>query len=185
MRKYNDTADSLEELDQDWDLARYALSFSADQQATEQQLARLERLYSFTVQGNRFLLPEGQQAELISQVQFTPMPNAPPHYLGLVNVRGNVVPLYGLAPFLPGNPPTGNTLLYALLLGNTANGALLAIDSKPSSVDKQDLQQDATVATTLLKLRSAIKSVYQYQGEAWHMLDCDALFTFLSNPVGH
>lgn len=168
----------------DWDLAKYALSFSVGQQADDQQLIRLERLYSFSVRGHHFLLPEGQRAELISQVQYTPMPNAPEHYLGLVNVRGNVVPLYSLQPFISGDPPAAvGGLPYGLLIGDSTSGALLAIDAKPSSVDKRDLQQDATEATTLLRLKACIGGVYKHQGREWHMLDCDALFTFLSNPA--
>lgn len=184
MPRHNDT-EGLTDAGRDWDLAQYALSFSVDQQANEQQLARLERLYSFSVQGNRFLLPEGQKAELISHVTYSPLPNAPTHYLGLVNVRGNVVPLYTLESFMPGGQSIEHTLLYALLLSDGANGVLVAIDSKPTSIDKLDLQQVTTGTTILSKLRMCIKEVYKHQGEAWHMLDCDALFTFLSDPENH
>lgn len=184
MREHRSVADESEDVGRDSDLARYALSFSINQQANEQQLARLERLYGFSVHGHRFLLPEGQRAELISHVQFTPMPNAPAHYLGLVNVRGNVVPLYNFASFVSDDQPTAKEdLLYALLIGDSANGALLAIDGKPSSVDKRDLQQTATVAATLLRLKACIRGVYKHQGKEWYMLDYDALFTILSNPA--
>lgn len=168
----------------EWDLAEYALSFSVGQKASDQQLARLERLYSFDVEGYHFLLPEGQRAELISPVQYTPMPNAPAHFLGLVNVRGNVLPLFSLAPLMRDQPsPAVNTLLYALLVGDSANGAMLVIDEKPSSVDKSDLQRSTLLATNLLELRTCISGVYKHQGKEWYMLDCDTLFSALSDPL--
>lgn len=169
----------------EWDLAKYALSFSVGQKASDQQLARLERLYSFDVEGYHFLLPEGQRAELISHVQYTPMPNAPAHYLGLVNVRGNVLPLFSLAPLMRDKRPSpAHNLLYALLIGDSANGAMLVIDEKPGSVDKSDLQRSTLLATNLLELRKCINGVYKHQGKEWYMLDCDTLFSVLSDPVG-
>lgn len=180
----NTTAGGAYESERQWDLAKYALSFSVGQEASEQQLARLERLYSFDVEGYHFLLPEGQRAELIDHVQFTPMPNAPAHYLGLVNVRGNVLPLYSLAPLIckHAQPPT-QSLLYALLIGDSANGALLAVDGKPGSIDKQELQQSTALATSLLELRKCLNGVFIHKGTEWYLLDCDTLFTFLSDPT--
>lgn len=165
----------------DWDLAKYARSFSVDQEANEQQLAQLERLYSFEIEGRTFLLPEGQSAELISHVLFTPMPNAPSHFLGLVNVRGNVLPLYSLASFVSDSSKLiEQTVLYALLIGDSVNGALIVIDGKPVPVDKTELQSGAALATTLLPLRNCIEGVYKNHGKECYMLNCDNMFHFLS-----
>jgi chemotaxis signal transduction protein len=156
-----------------------ALSFISERSAAPQ--AAKARCYSFPVGPWFFLLEEGQSAELIGQPVYTPLPNTPPHCLGLANVRGNIVPFYALHGFVPGaQKPSREQLRYALLLGGTVDGVLLAIDGKPQAIGRDLLVQEPQSASKLVEpLAHVVQQVFRFDNRDWLMLDCDKLTQFL------
>jgi len=162
-----------------WDLAEYALSFTSERSAAPQ--AAQARCYSFPIGPCQFLLPEGQAAELISQPVFTPLPNAPDHCLGLANVRGNIVPLYALHGFIAGaQKPTREQVRYALLIGDTVDGVLLAIDAKPQAIARDLLVQTSHPDPKLVEsVQQCLLQSYSFDHRDWWTLDCGRLTQFL------
>lgn len=126
-------------------------------------------------------MEEGQFAELISQPVYTPLPNTPQYCLGLANVRGNIVPFYSLHVYVPGvQRPSRDQLRYALLVGDTVDGILLAIDGKPQAIERDQLVQ-APRPTSMLgePLTYFVRQTYRFDNRDWLMLDCDKLTQFL------
>lgn len=64
-------------------------------------------ILTFRIRGERFALKVQSVNEIIDPIEETPVPNAPPWAPSLVNVRGNVVPMFdisyrlGLGPAQP------------------------------------------------------------------------------------
>jgi chemotaxis signal transduction protein len=156
-----------------------ALSFISDRHAAP--LAAQARCYSFHIGPWSFLLEEGQFAELISQPVYTPLPNTPQHCLGLANVRGNIVPFYALHVFVPGvQRPSREQLRYALLLGDTVDGVLLAIDGKPLPIGRDQLVQGPPPTSKFSEpVAHFIQQAYRYDNRDWLMISCDKLTQFL------
>lgn len=83
------------------------------------------RVLSFSSGRRTFFLPAAQVREVIGQRRLTPVPQAPPSLLGLVNVRGTALPVLSLAALL-GKKATAVARII-LLDGDTPLG--LAVDS--------------------------------------------------------
>jgi purine-binding chemotaxis protein CheW len=49
---------------------------------------------SFTIHGDLYAIPVEKVLEVLEKQEFTKVPNAPPVIQGIVNFRGNAVPLY-------------------------------------------------------------------------------------------
>gem|GEM_PF-919470 len=156
-----------------------ALSVISDHGAVP--FAAQARCYSFSIGSWSFLLEEGQFAELISQPVYTPLPNTPQHCLGLANVRGNIVPFYALHVFIPGVlRPAREQLRYALLLGDTVDGVLLAIDGKPQPIKRDQLVQLPRPTSKLLEpVAHFLQNIFRFDNRDWLMLDSDKLTQFL------
>ncbi|MBI5238330.1 MAG: purine-binding chemotaxis protein CheW [Deltaproteobacteria bacterium] len=53
----------------------------------------LTRLVVFTLEGHRFALPLGNVQRVFRLVEVTPLPKAPEVVLGVVNIRGRIIPV--------------------------------------------------------------------------------------------
>ena len=82
---------------------------AGDAPGTEHEDARLEaelrnareiKLVGFQVAGQELAVPIAQVQEVIRSVPVTRLPTAPPHILGILNLRGRVVPMVDLAGIL-------------------------------------------------------------------------------------
>jgi purine-binding chemotaxis protein CheW len=54
-------------------------------------------LATFTVAGTRFGVPAAAVREVVRSARITPVPHAPALLVGLVNLRGRIVPVYSLS----------------------------------------------------------------------------------------
>lgn len=146
-----------------------------------------KRTYGFTAHGIHFLLPQGLYCELLTQPAITPLPNAPKHFCGLSNIRGNLVPIYNLAALTNNASITAPPKL-ALILGPIATGAALAVDSNPSSIELEQAttldkeESNALFQTTDLPdvIWDAVTSTRIINNTPWHQLDPKVLFSQLS-----
>lgn len=59
---------------------------------------------SFTVDGIRLAIPAGDVQELVRAVAVTPLPGAPRDVLGVIDVRGDVLPVFELGHRFGGSP---------------------------------------------------------------------------------
>jgi purine-binding chemotaxis protein CheW len=92
------------------DLARPALSFASAVEALE--------LLEFRLARERYALPTSEVREVRPLQNLTALPCTPPFVMGLVNVRGRIVPVIDIKKFL-GLPEQGLTDLHrVILVGN-------------------------------------------------------------------
>jgi twitching motility protein PilI len=79
--------------------------------------------YGFRVGTLGLLIPPGMGSEALEMSQATPLPGAPPGFLGLINLRGDLVPLYEL-----------RTLLHLGQRGSGVQPMVLVFDQGESAV---------------------------------------------------
>ncbi|VUD62012.1 hypothetical protein TDB9533_02948 [Thalassocella blandensis] len=137
------------------------------------------RRYGFSIGSFHFLAPQGLFCELLVDLDITPLPNAPTHMVGLSNHRGNIIPIYTLAPLL------GLTTIknkYAYLLGQPEDGAALLINDKPALIDLTEAEMLAHGHDKLpTLLNDCVEHSHNTKGNIWHALDHKSLFRKLAS----
>jgi purine-binding chemotaxis protein CheW len=139
--------------------------------------------YGFNLGKWNFLLPKGEFAELISEPNYTQVPNAPTHFLGLANLRGNVLPYYSFSRFFPDiDESATKPQEYALLLGDAINGAMVEIDNKPVAIPMSSLKLVDTNSLELPNsIRAFVQGVYSNERDFFLMLEVSNLIDFLTS----
>ncbi len=86
--------------------------------------------YGFRIGSLGLLVPQQTASELISELSVFPVPNTPPWFPGLVNLRGNLVPVFDLRCLfaLPDNAGSSRKLL---VLDKEDNAAGVYVDGFP------------------------------------------------------
>lgn len=137
------------------------------------------RRFGFSINEDlHFLVAEGLYCELIINVQLASLPYAPPHVAGLLNLRGNIITVYGLNEFINhGKSPTK----YAYLIGSPSEGAALLIGEKPNIIDLSRTRKTTDSAPSIHEnLMECTDASYELNGVKWHSLDHDKLFLTLA-----
>lgn len=73
-----------------------AVAGGEEETAAQRADADVRRLLVFELSGELYSVPATDVAEIREPLALTPMPNVPPHVLGLVNLRGTVLPVIDL-----------------------------------------------------------------------------------------
>lgn len=89
-----------------------------------------ENIMGFRVGGLGFLVDPGIYCEVIERSQVNPLPNMKPWFSGLMNLRGNIVPVIDLAILL-GGEPTENKKRHLFAIDQGERTMALWIDSLP------------------------------------------------------
>jgi purine-binding chemotaxis protein CheW len=66
------------------------------QAASRADTAREERYLAFTLSNEQFAIPLGQVKEVIGYQNATPIPQSPPYFKGVINLRGQIIPIVDL-----------------------------------------------------------------------------------------
>jgi twitching motility protein PilI len=106
--------------------------------------AKAEVRYGIRVAGIGLLLHRGTGAELVSKPTFAPLPNAPAWLRGLMNLRGNLLPIVDLQQLLSGGEHAAavDTGFLVLVYGKADKAVGVSIDVPPQAVrDMQAVEQ--------------------------------------------
>ncbi len=120
--------------------------------------------------------------ELIPRAGICALPNVEDWCLGLVNVRGNLVPVFDMHVLLDArDAATGN---WVLVLGQGPNAAGITVDDLPEQLLlKPDERMDK--APNLPPVMSPhVTSAFRHEGRLWLEFDCQTLFDSLAKRVG-
>jgi twitching motility protein PilI len=138
-----------------------------------------QRCYGFRIGPHQLLVSQGSYCELLTHYQPAPLPNAPPHFLGLANVRGNLVPVYQLEPLLN---LQAESKPYALVIGKlSATPAALAIKHKPVQLDLASLTTVDMPEALPDFLHRFISENHAKGTDPWSTIDHEKLFQHLAN----
>jgi purine-binding chemotaxis protein CheW len=107
----------------------------ADEKSRNGESAVVQQYLSFRVADEDYAVPILQVQEIIGLTKTTVIPNTPPHVLGVVNLRGNVVPVLDLSQKF-GMGPTQRSRTTVNIVVNVAQRTLgLVVDAVSDVVD--------------------------------------------------
>jgi len=139
--------------------------------------------YGFRIGGARLVHDLSLGVELIDMQKCYELPNSGESFSGLVNLRGNLVPVFDLKPLLgedTGEP--GKQML--LVIGTGDHAAALAIDGNPVRVTLDAGQRVGEVSEVPERVREHLRAAYAREGELWIEPDYEALFASLAERGG-
>ncbi len=133
--------------------------------------------YGVTMHSIGILLPKGQGCEVVSNPVVAAIPNAPDYFLGLMTLRGDLFPVYSLAPFFA-VPPVLSP--YVMVFGQGDLRAAICCDALPQVLGGATLMpiRHADSLPEALKLVSAAS--YFHAGGYWFELHFEKLLSYLS-----
>jgi twitching motility protein PilI len=135
--------------------------------------------YGVRVANLGLLVPAGIISEVVEALPVHPMPNAAAWFAGMVNLRGNLIPVFDLQNLLIGN---GAGLQKLLVLDRGERAAAIPIDELPKPVDVQ--QRSIQLPPVPAELEPYVRRGYLDNAEIWVDLDFTALFDALGARVG-
>jgi twitching motility protein PilI len=141
-------------------------------------MAQIQR-YGFRIGDFRFVHDLNLPIELMELPRCFELPNSGAWFSGLVNLRGNLVPVFDLKPLLGESEPTEDRKML-LVIGGGERAAALIIDGTPDhiSIDAGSrIKQPGPVPQIL---RDHLQGAYQYAGEIWYQADYEGVFGSLA-----
>ena len=130
--------------------------------------------FGFCVGHLRLLLMPHTFSEVIPQAVIYPLPNVPPWFLGVLNQRGNLLPVFDLHQLLRArNRGHDNHTVLVLDQGSDAVGML--IDGMPQAVTLTRTQGQVPALSQALK--AYVPAAYRAGDTVWLEFDHQAFFT--------
>jgi len=160
-------------------LTRYFVT--PDQEHGLSETAQVQR-YGFRIGACRLVHDLSLAVELIELPRCYNLPSSSAWFSGLVNLRGNLVPVFDLKSLLGGTGPAGGRQML-LVIGTGESAAALIIDGTPDhiSIDAGSrIDQPDNVPEVL---RDQLQGAYEYAGETWYQANYEGLFESLARRI--
>jgi len=146
------------------------LSFLENKAATEIVLG-------FRIDDLGFLLPVSLHCEVVERLQVSPIPNVEPWFSGLLNIRGNIVPVIDLR-ILIGKADSIPKKRYLFAVDRGEKTVALWIDGYPQMLTGMgQLLNDLPKLPD--RLHGYVTNAYLHEGQLWLKLQLDQLFKTL------
>lgn len=131
--------------------------------------------YGFMVSTLSFLLKPGEKVEIIEAIPVCPLPNTPQWLAGMINVRGNLLPVFDLKLLLDLQVTMQSK--WIMIFGHGSSAAGIYIDTLPVSIRTGE----ATVETPPLPelLRTCATHIYNQGETRWIEVAFDSFFAQL------
>jgi twitching motility protein PilI len=140
--------------------------------------ARVQR-YGFRIGACRFVHDLSLAVELIELPRCYDLPNSHEWFTGLVNLRGNLVPVFDLKSLL-GTVGSGRYRPMLLVIGSGERVAALVIDGTPDHITIDAGSRVADPQHVPEVLQECMRGAYEYAGEIWYQLNYEGLFQSLA-----
>ena len=117
--------------------------FSADEIIfPDENTERAYTRYGYQISNMNFLVPENTISEVIQNPNIFSLPNSPSWIEGLINIRGNIIPVMNIDKYLKN--PSKDNLSNILILDKSDNKNAIAImiNDLPISLEINDIKTD-------------------------------------------
>jgi twitching motility protein PilI len=136
--------------------------------------------FGFRVGQLHFLIQPKTHSEVMVQPHVYPIPNVPQWFLGVLNLRGNLLPVFGLHQLLQaGNGSRHKHTVLLLDRGREAVG--VSIDGLPQVVTLNHTLHDLPALPA--GLQEHVSAAYVTDGLIWLDFDHQSFFTTLGRQV--
>lgn len=137
--------------------------------------------FGFRVGPMHLLIKPSTLSEVVIQTPIYPLPNVPSWFLGVLNRRGNLLPVFDLYQLLETGHNNGNKQHTVLLLDQGSEAVGLPIDGLPHSVALERALRN--VPPLPEALQEHVPAAYITQGTIWLEFDHHSFFTALGQHV--
>jgi twitching motility protein PilI len=123
------------------------------------------------------LLPYLEKVEIIELESVCPIPNTPMWFMGMINNRGNLLPVFDLNLLMEIEVEQSSRWL--MILGTGGRAAGLCIDTLPAAIDNPQqvgVDQIDTQIGVPVALRPYLAGAYSHNGALWMDITYDKLF---------
>lgn len=127
------------------------------------------------------LLAEAVMSEVMNKFSIYPVPNTQPWMRGIINLRGNLVPIFDLRELMGIDATNKNEILLILDKGVDAIG--IVIESLPKSYDISNWASLLHVPKLPTGFSDYVTHVYSVDNELWLGLDHTGYFNSLREKV--
>ncbi|MBZ4194157.1 MAG: chemotaxis protein CheW [Candidatus Contendobacter sp.] len=137
--------------------------------------------YGFLVGGIGLLIGPDTSSEVLESAPVYPLPTAPVWLLGLVNLRGNLAPVFDIKPLLEledDHHPVQNRLL---ILGGGDKAVGIMIDGLPQRTATGQIL--SRLPPLPAALRPYVAKAYLQNGAVWLEFDHHGFFRSLGEPI--
>lgn len=157
-------------------LTRYFVT--PDQEHNPSGSASVQR-YGFRIGTCRLVHDLSLAVELMELPRCYDLPNSSAWFTGLVNLRGNLVPVFDLKSLLGISGPTGYRQML-LVIGSGEKVAALVIDGTPDHITIDAASRVDQPSQVPEILQDYLQGAYEYAGEIWYQADYEGLFQSLA-----
>ena len=154
--------------------------FSADEIIfPDENVDRPYTRYGYTIGKLSFLIPESTVSEVIQNPSIFNLPNSPSWIEGLINIRGNIIPIMNISKLLkyPGSKKEQNILLLGNPDSNTAIGVM--INDLPISLEIGESNEKVSEYPEILN--GYIKNGFYQNNSDWIEFEPQELFKKLAD----
>ncbi len=136
------------------------------------------RICLFSIGEETYALPVGMLTEIILPQKIFSVPTTPPHVLGVINLRGNIVPIVDIRPALALPPQTNPSQIAIIKHGSTIVGIIVDSVTEVVSVPESsllDLPSEYGGPQAAVNRRRFLKAILQREGRVAALLDAEQL----------
>lgn len=142
----------------------------------DQLLSKAEcELVAFDVAGQTFAVDVGAVREIRGWTPATPLPHAPPYLVGMVNLRGTMLPILDLAARLgfPQAAPTDRHAIVVIEVGTRPAGLLVEAVRELLTVPSQEVQSTPDIGDS--GFRRLVRGVLPHHQRMITLLHLDSV----------
>jgi twitching motility protein PilI len=150
----------------------------ANEVTTAEPVTRTETVFGLRVGSLGFLVASNTYCEVIEQLPVNPLPNVEAWFNGLLNLRGNLVPVIDLQLLLGESENTDNKKRQLFAIGQGDKAMAFWIDGLPEiqNMAVQPLKQLPPLPSIL---QHCVTGAYLQNGQLWLSVQFDELFKTL------
>lgn len=137
--------------------------------------------FGFLIGDIGFLLAPGKHSELVADTVSYPVPNTPPWFEGLINLRGNLIPVFDLKRLF-GSQAKGHERRRLLVVDKGNKTVALFIDGFPQALKVHHQPGQPPPLPPIL--REHVNKIYVHEHSMWLDLDFEGFFTTLGAQLG-
>jgi len=142
------------------------------------------RVCLFGISGDTYAVTVDILVEIIIPQKIFPVPTTPPHVIGVISLRGNIVPIVDIRPALSLPPATGITQVAIMRIGSTTIGIVVDAVSEVVAIPLSNilpLPSELSVQDAASKSRSRyLKAIIQRKNGVAALLNIDRLLEAIS-----
>ena len=137
--------------------------------------------YGYTISGMNFLIPENTASEILQNKNIFMLPNSPNWIEGLINIRGNIIPVMNVDKVLNMTTKEKPENILVFDKAGTASAIALLISDLPVSLEYND--SHSTINSYPEILHDYISSGFNQNGSAWVEFNPQELFENMAGNV--